>query len=282
MKSFVQEGTSIDNAIQNAWSIAGKPQKFYIKVLEEGHNSLLWWKKKPYKIAFYYELNEFPSGDECSFNGPHKTTLESNYRKGNFSRDRQDNQNFKNTHHSKDGNLPKKPFPPRQNPDYDSQKNRPEQDSQKSFHENPRSYDNPKPQNQQRPFRQPAQDNTSFSENINPKRNVSEKPFEKTAEREPRDFNQDSQMSVFMWTPETSNFVSNWLRETFKNLQIDIKSLDVKIDKENMYITFKDEEIKSQAEYKYLPLSLVTLIQEALKKYTKEYHKVFRIFIQYQ
>ena len=31
---------------------------FFVKIIEYGNESVLFWKKKPFKIAFFYEINQ--------------------------------------------------------------------------------------------------------------------------------------------------------------------------------------------------------------------------------
>ena len=55
MKSVVQEASSIAKAIEQAWSQAGKPQEFTIKVLEQPQKNFIGFTTHSAKVALYFE-----------------------------------------------------------------------------------------------------------------------------------------------------------------------------------------------------------------------------------
>ena len=55
MKSMLQEGSSISNAIEKAWDNSGKPQEFTIKILEIGEKGFLGIAKQPSVISITYD-----------------------------------------------------------------------------------------------------------------------------------------------------------------------------------------------------------------------------------
>lgn len=55
MKSMVQEGSSIAKAIDRAWSTAGKPNEFTIKVMQVEERNFFGLVKKPAVISIIYE-----------------------------------------------------------------------------------------------------------------------------------------------------------------------------------------------------------------------------------
>ena len=55
MKSLVEEASSIFKAIEKAWTRAGKPQSFSVKVFEEPQGGFLGFNQKPAKVGIFYE-----------------------------------------------------------------------------------------------------------------------------------------------------------------------------------------------------------------------------------
>lgn len=55
MKSLVQEATTIQKAIENAWHKANKPATFHVKVLEEPERNFLGMVTRSAKIAITFE-----------------------------------------------------------------------------------------------------------------------------------------------------------------------------------------------------------------------------------
>ena len=55
MKSIVEEGSSIFNAIEKAWARAGKPQEFTVKVFEQAEKNFFGLTSKPAKIAIFFD-----------------------------------------------------------------------------------------------------------------------------------------------------------------------------------------------------------------------------------
>lgn len=55
MKSLVEEASSISKAIEKAWTRAGKPQSFSVKVFEEPQGGFLGFNQKPAKVGIFYE-----------------------------------------------------------------------------------------------------------------------------------------------------------------------------------------------------------------------------------
>jgi len=55
MKSLVEEASSVVKAIEKAWTRAGKPQSFTVKIFEEPQSGFLGFNTKPAKIGIFYE-----------------------------------------------------------------------------------------------------------------------------------------------------------------------------------------------------------------------------------
>jgi predicted RNA-binding protein Jag len=55
MKSLVEEASSVVKAIEKAWTRAGKPQSFTVKIFEEPQSGFLGFNSKPAKIGIFYE-----------------------------------------------------------------------------------------------------------------------------------------------------------------------------------------------------------------------------------
>jgi len=55
MKSILQEGNSIERAIDKAWNQAGKPKEFTIKILEEGERNFLGLSRRPAIVTIFYK-----------------------------------------------------------------------------------------------------------------------------------------------------------------------------------------------------------------------------------
>ena len=58
MKSILQEASSIAEAIDKAWSTAGKPAEFTVKVLCEGEKNFLGFSKHPAIVSLVYQPNK--------------------------------------------------------------------------------------------------------------------------------------------------------------------------------------------------------------------------------
>ena len=61
MKSIVEEASSIEKAISNAWMRAGKPQKFTITIFQEPEKNFFSLTTKPAKIGFMFEVSKITS-----------------------------------------------------------------------------------------------------------------------------------------------------------------------------------------------------------------------------
>jgi predicted RNA-binding protein Jag len=73
MKSILQEGSSVLKAVEQAWSTAGKPQEFTIKVLESESKNFLGITTKPAIISITYEAkNQFVKTKERIIEKPVK------------------------------------------------------------------------------------------------------------------------------------------------------------------------------------------------------------------
>lgn len=55
MKSIMQEASSLSKAIDQAWTRAGKPAEFTVKILEEPEHNMFGLTTKPAKIAFFFD-----------------------------------------------------------------------------------------------------------------------------------------------------------------------------------------------------------------------------------
>lgn len=67
MKSLMEEGSSISKAIESAWTRAGKPSQFSVKILEEPERNMFGLIRKSAKIALFFEekqRHEQPSYSE--------------------------------------------------------------------------------------------------------------------------------------------------------------------------------------------------------------------------
>lgn len=54
MKSVMEEGSSVSQAIEKAWSRAGKPNEFSVKIFELPEKNFIGITKKPAKIAIIF------------------------------------------------------------------------------------------------------------------------------------------------------------------------------------------------------------------------------------
>lgn len=55
MKSIIEEASSIGKAIETAWTQAGKPTEFTIRIFEESQKNMFGFTSKPAKIGIFYE-----------------------------------------------------------------------------------------------------------------------------------------------------------------------------------------------------------------------------------
>jgi predicted RNA-binding protein Jag len=55
MKSLLQEGSSIVKAVEKAWSDAGMPSEFTVKILHEGEKNFLGFSKAPAIVSIIYD-----------------------------------------------------------------------------------------------------------------------------------------------------------------------------------------------------------------------------------
>lgn len=59
MKSVIQEGSSLANAIEQGWIKAGKPKEFTIKIFQEARKNFFGITKLPAKVGiFFKEAND--------------------------------------------------------------------------------------------------------------------------------------------------------------------------------------------------------------------------------
>ena len=63
MKSVIAQGATISKAIDDALNKAGKPQEFFIKVLEEGQAGFLGFGSKKAKIALFFKKDDYSRRD---------------------------------------------------------------------------------------------------------------------------------------------------------------------------------------------------------------------------
>jgi len=66
MKSIMEEASSVFKAVEKAWTQAGKPQEFSIKVFEEPVKNFLGFTTKPAKIAIFFEDKPQPRAQHTS------------------------------------------------------------------------------------------------------------------------------------------------------------------------------------------------------------------------
>lgn len=55
MKSIMQEGSSVTKAIEQAWTSAGKPKEFSVRVFEEAQKNFIGMTVKPAKVAIFFQ-----------------------------------------------------------------------------------------------------------------------------------------------------------------------------------------------------------------------------------
>ena len=55
MKSLVEEASTISKAIEKAWTRAGKPQTFSVKIFEAPEVGFLGFTKKSAKVGIFFE-----------------------------------------------------------------------------------------------------------------------------------------------------------------------------------------------------------------------------------
>lgn len=63
MKSVIAQGATISKAIEDALNKAGKPQEFFVKVLEEGQAGFLGFGSKKAKIALFFKKDDYSRRD---------------------------------------------------------------------------------------------------------------------------------------------------------------------------------------------------------------------------
>ena len=69
MKSIVEEGSTITKAIEKAWSRAGKPKEFKVKIFEEAQTNMFGLTKKYAKIGFFFNEQLLPQEREKKDSG---------------------------------------------------------------------------------------------------------------------------------------------------------------------------------------------------------------------
>ncbi len=60
MKSLVEEASTVAKALEKAWTRAGKPQEFSVKVFEEQETNFLGFTKKSAKVGIFFEEPQTP------------------------------------------------------------------------------------------------------------------------------------------------------------------------------------------------------------------------------
>lgn len=79
MKSLVEEASSITKAIEKAWTRAGKPQTFSVKIFENPEVGFLGFTKKSAKVGIFFEEADVEKSEASSINThnkPHHTTTD--------------------------------------------------------------------------------------------------------------------------------------------------------------------------------------------------------------
>lgn len=67
---MLHEAQSIQKAIEQAWTAAGNPSEFTIKVLDAGEKGLLWFVKRPAIVSISYDPKRNPG--KSSESAPHQ------------------------------------------------------------------------------------------------------------------------------------------------------------------------------------------------------------------
>ena len=65
MKSVIQEGSSLAQAIEQGWIKAGKPREFTIKIFQDAKKNFFGFTKIPAKVGIFFKENlPFESKDK--------------------------------------------------------------------------------------------------------------------------------------------------------------------------------------------------------------------------
>lgn len=96
MKSLVEEASTIVKALEKAWTRAGKPQTFSVKIFEEEETNFFGFTKKSAKVGIFFEETQ-PSANETKKTPLHGNAAQNNNQRPFRSRDnRRDNQSQQN------------------------------------------------------------------------------------------------------------------------------------------------------------------------------------------
>lgn len=79
MKSIIQNGKSVEQAIEKAWETAGEPEEFTVKILDSGEKGFMGFTKRLTIISFTY---------------PEKAERQANDQRREFRRDRDQRRDF--------------------------------------------------------------------------------------------------------------------------------------------------------------------------------------------
>lgn len=260
MKSFVHEASSLETAVQQAWIIAGKPINFNIKLLEEGISTFLWWKKKPYKIAFFYETSSIFKENKYD-----DKKISSN---GN----REKHSNLKDSYNQKNERAQafRKDYKPHDR-DYRTQ------EVNNHFNKNDRIHSNRNIKDdideKEKSFNEHSEKKNNGNFNKNSIKNNSTNNFSK---------NNEIDLEKTIWTNDMLSFSEYWLKHVIKEFNLKIDFPEFKIDQENLILIFSNNLSEKDQKQKYLPTSLSVLLYESLKKNIKDKEKFFRILVQYK
>ena len=170
MKSLVEEASTIVKALEKAWTRAGKPQTFSVKIFEEEETNFFGFTKKSAKVGIFFE--------EKQVAGERK----------NFSRNQQRNPQRRNSNQSA-GQRPR-PFNKNRDNRQDNRNNQEANSSQTKT-------DSPRPQSQhnndRQDFRQKPVEQKPVEQKSTERKTVERKTVErKPAERRPVEKSRDT------------------------------------------------------------------------------------------
>lgn len=269
MKSFVSQGKTIVEAINNALITANFPQNFSIKILELGISSFFWWKNKSAVILFFYEIVDVSIEN--------KRKLKKNSNKEYAFHDKKILNNLDDAQYTSVLKSEKNNYSIENNKNSVNKKNKINIleneinkntifDNKKNIHNEPQSFLGAALQNKI--------NNQKKDIIINNKNNIINDKIIKNNDLE-------EVIIVKNWQSDHVSFVQGWIKELNKNLRITDDPIKISTDKEVLLIKMENIYECDFISKKYLFSSIVIILYEHLKAYSIEFdNKYFKIVIE--
>jgi len=268
MKSIMQEGSSPFKAIEAAWTEAGKPSEFTVRILENETTNFLGFVKHPAKVAFYFDLSKekdrrTSTRSAQKSSAPHRRSRQSNQRptqRSNGQPQRPSGQR------SQDRPIGASRSADRSTHIQRGRGQRPEgrEPSQRPTSQRPESQ---RPESQ-RPEGQRLESQRPESQREATQRTESRRPQRRDSDdRRPREgFTADI---TPQWNQDMVALTQNWIKETLNTMNLSHITYTIEPSDLHLRITFRGDLLPDPMKEKRLFAHFASLILETLKRHFK-------------